>query len=89
MPYLICNPVPIDEVDYFLVEIDGQAVRSDAEINTLDSTCRLHHDVTGVSLGSHTARVAAVNMWGDGEFSDPFDFIKTLPGPVSGVGLEV
>jgi len=89
MPFLICDPMPQDEADHFLVEIDGDLIQADAERDDDAGTVRLHHDVNGVDLGTHTARVAAVNMWGDGEFSDPFDFTKALPGAVSGVGLEV
>ena len=89
MPYLICDPIPQEEADHFLVNIDGSIVQADAERDDAAGTCRLHHDVTGVSMGTHTAQVAAVNMWGDGEYSDPFDFTKSLPGPVSGLGLEV
>ena len=89
MPYLICDPIPQNEADHFLVDIDGTIIAVDAERDNDAGTCHLHYDVSGVSPGSHTAKIAAVNMWGDGAYSDPFDFTKELPGQVSGVGLEV
>lgn len=85
--FLICDPMPEEEVDRFLVDLDGGLIQVDAE--RADGMCRLHYDVSDVSLGDHTAKVAACNEWGDGEFSDPFVFTKAFPSKVSGVGLEL
>jgi hypothetical protein len=84
--YLITDPMAIDAVDYFEVDIDGSVVRSDGEV--AGSEVRLHYELDpGLSLGTHTAIITAMNAWGAGEPSDPFGFVKGLPGKPSGVGL--
>ncbi len=62
-------------------------MRSDPERD--GDQARLHHDLTGISMGSHSTRVRAVNSWGEGVWSDPFEFAAQLPGAVSGIGLSV
>jgi hypothetical protein len=84
--FLISDPVAADQVDYFEVEIDGDIVRCDAQRQ--DDQVRLHHELAGLSMGSHTARVRGVNGWGEGQWSDPFGFAAQLPGQVSGLGLS-
>jgi len=86
MPFLICDPMAAALVDRFLVEIDGNPIQVDGEL--AGDQVRLHYDVTDIETGSHTVRVAACNEWGDGEFSDPFEFEKALPGQVFGLGLS-
>ena len=87
MPYLVTDPVPEEEADRYIVDIDGSLNQVPAEL--AGGMARLHHDVSGVSMGSHTAIVTAANMWGEGTPSDPFVFVKVLPSKVYGVGLEV
>jgi len=88
MPRLICDAVPETEADYFIVTMDGEPTLVDGE--TADGLVRLNWELPAdLSSGSHTATVAAVNMWGEGEPSDPFVFVKALPSKVFGVGLEV
>lgn len=89
MPYLVTDPIDDYLADHFLVTIDGSPNQVDGEYDTQAGTVRLHHDITGVSMGSHSVTIAAVNMWGDGEVSDPFVFVKELPPKVSGIGLEL
>jgi hypothetical protein len=88
MPYLISDPVSVDDVDHYIVTIDSNPIIVDGQLDG-EGKIRLHYDVTNVSKGSHTVTVAASNMWGDGEPSDPFVFTKALPSKVSGIGLEV
>ena len=88
MPFLVCSPISEEDVSHFLVDIDGALVQADGEKDGAGNI-RLHHDVSDVSLGEHTSKIAGCNEWGDGDFSDPFVFTKKLPPPVSGVGLEV
>lgn len=37
-------------------------------------------DLAGIIDGSHTVRARFINVWGEGETSDPFDFNKQRPG---------
>jgi hypothetical protein len=67
--------------------MDGNMTKSDPERD--GDLARLHHDLTGISMGSHSTRVRAVNSWGEGVWSDPFEFAAQLPGAVSGIGLSV
>ena len=84
--FLISDAQSKDSVDYFEVEIDGAVIRSDAQVD--GDQARLHHELTGLSMGEHTVRVSAVNGWGKSEWTDPFGFVAQLPGPVSGLGLS-
>jgi hypothetical protein len=84
--YLIADPVPEGEVDYYEVTIDGNTVRSDAEIAA--GQARLHYELPdSLSTGSHDVEVVPVNAWGVGPMT-PFSFTKALPGAVSGIGLS-
>ncbi len=85
--FLISDPQPAGELDYFEVEIDGSVVRSDAQRD--GDQVRLHHDLTGITMGKHTVRISAVNGWGKGEWSDPLAFDAALPSKASGIGLSV
>lgn len=84
--FLISDPQPKENVDYFEIEMDGNIVRADAEV--AGDVKRLHHDLSGISMGAHTVRVRAMNDWGAGAWSDPLAFTAALPGRVSGVGLS-
>jgi hypothetical protein len=87
MPYLVTDNQPAGEVDYYEVELDGAIQRVDAARNGQDAW--LHHDVSGVAMGQHSARIRAVNEWGSSGWTDPFVFVKALPPRPSGVGLSV
>ncbi len=89
MVFVNTEPVPENEVDHFEVELDGVVSTVDPQRDAQAGTAQLHLDVTGVSLGSHTVRIRGVNMWGGGEYCDPFVFEKALPSKPSGVGLSV
>jgi len=85
--YLVTNPMPGDQADYYEVEIDGQVTRADAE--KANDQVRLHYELPqSLAGGKHTVRIRAVNGWGEGPWSAPFGFTKQLPGQVSGVGLS-
>lgn len=84
--YLIADPVPEAEVDYYEVTIDGTTERSDAE--KANGEARLHYLLPdSLSTGNHDVEIVPVNAWGVGPMS-PFAFTKALPGAVSGVGLS-
>jgi hypothetical protein len=92
--YLIADPVSdgsdklSEGTDYFEVELDGTITRSDGQRNEATGKIRLHHDLSGISEGSHTVRVRGVNDLGEGPWSVPFSFGVSLPGAVSGIGLS-
>lgn len=84
--YLVADPVPAGEVDYYEVTIDGNTVRSDADV--ANNEARLYYQLPdSLSTGNHDVEIVPVNAWGVGPMS-PFAFVKALPGPVSGVGLS-
>ena len=86
--YLVADPVPVSEVDYYEVTIDGNTVRSDAEVAGSPAEARLYYDLPdSLSTGNHDVEIVPVNAWGVGPMS-PFAFTKALPGAVSGVGLS-
>jgi hypothetical protein len=87
MPYIISDPVPGDSLDYFDVNLDGAIEQVQPEV-LADGTKRLHFDVGSVSEGSHEIIYRGVNVWGPGEWSDPYPFVKSLPGKPSGTGLS-
>lgn len=86
--YLITDPVDGTRFDYYEVELDGEITRADAQRDD-QGQARLHYDLTGITMGSHSARVREVSAWGVGAWTDPFDFDAALPGQPSGVGLSV
>jgi len=85
--FLISTPQPAAEVDLFVIDIDGTVHNSPPQVD--GSLARLHFELPSLSFGNHTATVRAVNEWGDGQWSDPFDFVVQLPSKVSGLGLSV
>ncbi|GEM_PF-6768226 len=86
--YLVTSQMPKDQVDYYEVEIDDQVVRAEAE--KAGGQARLHYELPeSLASGKHTVRIRAINTWGKGPWSSPFEFTKVLPGPVSGIGLSV
>ena len=86
--FLISDPMPIDEVDYFDVDLDGNITRSDAERDTEQGQARLHFELVDIGWGQHTAKVQAVNAWGDSGWSGPFTFAAALPSVPFGLGLS-
>lgn len=84
--FLITDPQPKEKIDYFEVEMDGNIVRSDAQVD--DDQVRLHHDLTGISMGTHTVRIQSANGWGESGWTDPFEFVAELPSVPSGIGLS-
>ena len=87
--YLIANPVPADDVDYYNVEIDGTIYKSDPEFSETSNEKRLHFELPALPPGPFRVRVQAVNAWGEGEWSDPFVFTAlSLPTRVTGLKLS-
>lgn len=87
--YLISDPMPTEEVDYFIIDIDGTTYNSEAELNGDGSESRCHFEIPDdLPNGTHTATITAVNAWGTGEPSDPFVFAKASPSKPSGIGLS-
>ena len=80
-PFLTANDMA--GVDSYIVELDGV---EQPESPAVDN--HLWYDLAGISMGSHTVRARGRNVWGVGEWSDPFVFTKELPGKPSGVGLR-
>ena len=86
MPYLVADPQPSHDVDYYEVEIDGEIVRSDPERDEFQ--VRLHHDLKGIAGGYHKVRVRAVNRWAESDWSPFLEFSSDPPPEVKGVTIE-
>lgn len=84
--FLISDQQSANDVDYFEVDVDGAVTRSDAQSD--GDRARLHYDLAGIAMGTHTVRVRGVNGWGEGEWSDPLEFGAALPSKPSGIGLS-
>lgn len=93
-PFVTSDPYPstVTQPDGFMVSLDGAtAVASPAQAVT--GGVRLHHDVAGVSSGSHTVRIKAYKqdaVWGRLESDEAvFTFVRPAsPGRPAGIGLE-
>ena len=93
-PFVVSDPYPttVTQPDGFMVAVDGAtAVASPAQAVT--GGVRLHHDVAGVSSGSHTVRIKAYKqdaVWGRLESDEAvFTFVRPAsPGRPAGIGLE-
>jgi hypothetical protein len=86
MPYLVADPQPEVDVDFYEVELDGVTVRSDPERE--DGMVRLHHDLTGISVGEHKVRVRAVNRWATSDYTPFLEFTSGAPPDVTGLTIE-
>jgi len=85
--YLVTDPMPAEEVDYYIIDIDGTIYNAEPEV--VGDQARLHWVLPDdLPNGSHTVIITAANAWGEGPPSDPFVFEKSLPGQVSGIGLS-
>jgi hypothetical protein len=82
----------MENVESFLVDIDGQVTESPANIiDTGDPDAdrkRLYFDLTPVAEGKHKVIIRAKNMWGVSEAAPPFLFTKALPSTPTGIRLE-
>lgn len=93
-PFVVCDPYPttVTQPDGFTVILDnGASVDSPAQ--TVTGGKRLHHDISGVSSGSHTMRIKAYKndaVWGRLESDEAvFTFVRPAsPGKPAGIGLE-
>ena len=83
--YLVSDPTPPEEaVTSFEIYIDQQpAVTSPA-----DDKAAVKFLLTGLQDGPHIVRAKACNVWGCGADSNPFSFVKKLPGSTTLLGLE-
>ncbi len=88
MPFVVTSYVSGEEITHYEVELDGVLSTVEPQRNPADGTYRLRMDVSGVEIGQHTLRMRGVNVWGPGEFSDPFVFTKALPSKPSGITLS-
>lgn len=88
LSFLIADPQPSDQVDYYLIEIDGDVVRHDPQRDDATSQVRMHYDLEGLPLGDHIFRATACNEWGESGWSVPFEFKSSLPPVPGGLGLS-
>lgn len=90
-PFLTSD-VTTDNPDGFIVIMDGQTITSPAQAVTGGK--RLHHDLAGISTGSHSGTVIEYRndpVWGRLESSTPTPFSFVKPANlrnVTGIGLE-
>jgi len=90
-PFLVCDCQ--DNVEQYVVNMDGAIAIVDASDGAGTSmVCtngqkRLSYDVGSISDGNHHVEVKAKNKWGE-SVAVPFDFSKTLPGEITGIGLS-
>jgi len=88
-PFLVCDCM--DDVEQYEIIFDGGTpIISDAV--TADCTGgqkRINLDVGQLNLadGQHSLTGKAMNLWGESA-STPFDFSKTVPVGLSGIGLS-
>jgi len=92
-PFLVCDPYPQGQIqpDYFVLNIDGKDVISQAIINP-DNSKQLKYDIGWVSPGSHSLTVKACignnSPWDLCSEAVPFDFTRPfLAAPPSGLKL--
>jgi hypothetical protein len=92
-PFLACDPPTESGITQSQVEYDGTwdptvdtPNCTDKQVGCVwtDPTDNTEHfilrDLAGITDGSHTVRARFVNVWGEGEITDPFDFTKSRPG---------
>ena len=92
-PFLACDPPEAEsQVDGSQIEMDGtweaaievpgctekQPGCTYTDLNNVQHF--ILRDLSGVADGQHTVRARFVNVWGEGEISDPFVFDKNRPG---------
>jgi len=86
-PFLVCDPPPAsEEVDNYQVELNGTVV-ADVPPDA-SGQYGFKFDLSGLADGSFTAKARAHNVWGWSNFSDPFDFTKSVPGAPANIRLE-
>lgn len=86
-PFLVCNPPPASaEVDNYQIELNGTVVAD--VLPDASGQYGFKFDLSGLADGSFTAKARAHNVWGWSNFSDPFDFTKSVPGAPAGIRLE-
>jgi len=88
-PFLVCD-CQDDVTQYEIIFDGGTPIISDAV--TADCTGgqkRINLDVGPLNLadGQHSLTGKAMNLWGESA-STPFDFNKTVPVGLSGIGLS-
>lgn len=73
-PFLVCDANA--DVDWYVVEVDGVELPGvlDAEADG-----SLRFDLASITVGGHSIRILAGNMWGQSVYSELFPFAKTLP----------
>jgi hypothetical protein len=77
-PFLVCDPYDASVgVDLFQLELNGQVI-ADVQVDA-SGQYGFKFDLSGLADGSYTARARARNLWGWSNFSDPFDFVKSVP----------
>jgi len=93
-PFVTSDPYPttVTQPDGFVLTVDGGSqITSPAQAVT--GGVRLHHDVSGVSTGSHTMRIKAYKndaVWGRLESDEAvFTFVRPAsPAAPANIGLS-
>lgn len=86
-PFLVSDPVancsPAEGCRFEVLEAGAMVAQAPAQT---DGSMRV--DLQGISAGAHNVTARAVNMWGAGAESVPFQFTSSAPGSISGIELK-
>lgn len=88
MAFLVADAQESTAVDFYEVELNGEVTRSDPERDEANGLVRLHHDLSALPEGDHTARVRSINKWGASEWTSPLGFTSALPPTPMGLGIS-
>jgi hypothetical protein len=76
-------------VDGYKIQIDGGTwidVGKPTEVDSNGQIKLIDLGPLNLSVGDHTGKVLAYNLWADGEVA-PFSFRKDVPGIITGIRL--
>ena len=77
-PFLACDDADIANVDSYIIEVDGVEY---------EAAFPMKYDLAGIVDGDHIIRAKAVNLWGQSDWSDPFEFSSGAAATPVGFGL--
>lgn len=73
-PYVVCDAyLPADEIINFKVSLDGGVY-----VNSVPVSNGLKYDLSAVTVGVHTIKAQACNIWGCSVDSLPFSFTRPV-----------
>ncbi len=82
---------PQTDADYFEIQLDGVITRVSSEDMGI-AGIKIEEDISDMTMGSHTVRARACNMWGTdnidcSEWTPFLDFSRVQPGQPTGLNL--